>query len=264
LLSTSLTQFDKLLLTKILTLDEYGYYALASVVAGVLLIVPQPISQAIFPKLNELYERRNDGEIANLFHLGAQVITVLLASVAGVLFVFTDYIMNIWIDDGELVSEISLLVKILVIGNMANGLMAMPYHLQLTYGWTKLSFYVNLFSILYLFPAMIWLVPLYGAPAAACIWVSLNFGYILVTPYFMHRRLLSSEKWRWYIRDIFVPVIVAFVLAFSFKGVVYSITNELAQFLIFLVSALMVLVLCVHSAPLVRALAYAQLKVIRS
>jgi hypothetical protein len=48
---------------------------------------------------------------------------------------------------------------------------------------------------------------LWGAVGAAGVWVVLNSAYVLVGMHIMHRRLLQSEKWRWYARDVGMPLV---------------------------------------------------------
>ena len=54
-LALLLTQADKILLSKLLTLTEFGYYSLAAVVAGAIFTLVNPITQAWYPRLNQLH-----------------------------------------------------------------------------------------------------------------------------------------------------------------------------------------------------------------
>ena len=56
-LATLLTQVDKILLSKLLSLSEYGYYTLAVVVSSAVFILITPITQALYPRLCELHAR---------------------------------------------------------------------------------------------------------------------------------------------------------------------------------------------------------------
>jgi hypothetical protein len=56
-------------------------------------------------------------------------------------------------------------------------------------------------------PAMLLLVPRWGAVAAAWIWLALNVGYTLCAISVMHRRILVAEKWRWYVHGMLLPLL---------------------------------------------------------
>jgi hypothetical protein len=98
-------------------------------------------------------------------------------------------------------------------GTAIHGLMHIPWALQLAFGWTRLAFFGNLVSVLLLVPLMIALTRWYGAVGAASVWVILNIGYMLIILPIMHRRLLTTEKWRWYFEDVGRPLVAAVVVA---------------------------------------------------
>jgi hypothetical protein len=91
--------------------------------------------------------------------------------------------------------------------------MQIPYQAQLAYGWTSLAVKTNIVSILVILPLLWFLIPIYGAIGAASVWVFLNVGYILLGVQFMYKRILPTEKLRWYIQDILQPVAVAILVA---------------------------------------------------
>lgn len=102
LLSLLLTQVDKILLSKLISLSDYGYYTLAAVVAGALYMIIGPIIQAWFPRLNELHTRNDQAGLIKAYHEGAQLVSVLLGSAALVLIVFAAPILQLWTGDAQL------------------------------------------------------------------------------------------------------------------------------------------------------------------
>ena len=207
LLSILLVQVDKLVLSKILPLKEFGYYALASTVAGALGLVIGPVNNAVYPRLTEMVAGNQLNLLNAEYHKFSQMLTLMLVPVALVLSFFSQYILLLWTRDPVLTKYISPLVSALSIGTMLNGLMHTPYSLQLAYGWTRFMVVVNAISVLIVVPAIYFSVREYGAIAAACIWVLLNAGYIFIAVPFMHRRLLPKEMWNWYRQDVIVPTL---------------------------------------------------------
>jgi len=214
-LALLLTQVDKILLSKLLPLSEYGYYTLASTVAGALYLLTVPIAQAWFPRLSELFAANNQAELIAKFHQGAQMVSVFMGSAAFVMIVFAQVLLQLWIHDAELAQRSAHLLRILALGNLLNGLMWIPYQTQLAHGWTQLAFWVNVVSVLIIVPAIWWATPRFGAEGAAWAWVSLNAGYVLIAIHFMFRKILTHEKWRWYWQDLVQPLITAFLVASS-------------------------------------------------
>ena len=205
-LTLLLTQSDKILLSRLLSLKAYGYYALAGTVANGLTTISAPITAAFYPRLTALTTIGNEAAARAVYHQGAQLVTVFMGASAVVLIVFRNEVMMVWTGDQVLVRQVAPLVAILALGTLLNGLMAIPYQLMLAHGWTTLTIKVNTTAVAILVPAILWVVPRYGAVGAACIWVILNAGYVLFAISLMHRRLLRGEKWRWYCQDVLMPL----------------------------------------------------------
>lgn len=213
ILSAILTQLDKIILSKILTLEMFGYYTLSGVVAMSLYRIIVPVYSAIYPRFTKLVSLADHDGLKQLYHKSCQFMSVLILPVTVVVATYSYEIMLIWTQNPVTAEKTHLLVSILVCGTALNGMMNIPGALQYANGWTKLAFYTNLISIICLVPLMVYLARLYGALGGAILWLILNSGYVLVSIHFMHRRLLPNEKWRWYWQDVFSPLMASVIVA---------------------------------------------------
>ena len=211
-LALLLTQIDKVLLSKLITLEEYGYYTLAAAVAGGLALITVPITQAIYPKLVEYISQEKQDELVRIYHQGSQLVSLLLAPISMMLIFFAHDIIFLWSGDALLADKVSPILIPLVIGSFLNCLVWMPYQLQLAYGWTGFAIKVNTVAVILLVPAIFLVAPRYGAVGAAWIWALLNFGYVTVGMHFMYKKLLQNEKWAWYWNDISKQFFISFCL----------------------------------------------------
>jgi O-antigen/teichoic acid export membrane protein len=209
LLSILLTQVDKLELSKILPLDEFGYYALASTLAGSLALVIGPINNAVYPRLTLLVSKNELPLLADAYHKSSQVMTLMLVPAAAILSLFSNTVTLLWTHDVAITQSVAPLVRVLTVGTMLNGLMHTPYTLQLAHGWTRFTVIVNLISVAIIVPAIYFAVLAYGTMAAAVLWTILNAGYLLIAVPIMHRRLLPQEMSKWYLEDVLLPTAVA-------------------------------------------------------
>lgn len=215
-LALLLTQVDKILLSKLLSLTEFGFYTLAAAVAGALYMLIGPITQAWYPRLCELHAQDNPKALAETYHQGAQLVTVVAGSAALVLILFAETFLRLWTQDAELARHAAPLLSLLMLGNLLNGLMWIPYQTQLAHGWTDLARRTNIVAVAIIVPAILWATPRYGAIGAAWVWVALNASYCLVGIHFMYRRILTQEKWRWYRQDVFMPLMAATLVGSGF------------------------------------------------
>jgi len=209
LLATMLTQFDKLLLSKLLPLSTFGYYVIASSVAGALYLLVGPIANASYPQFTGYVARCDQAGLAVAYHKYAQVTAIVVMPATLVLVFFSQRILLVWTRDAVIANAAAPLVSVLALGNMLHGLMHTSYTLQLAYGRTKFNILVNVVAVVLLLPAIYLAVTISGAIGAAYVWLILNLGYVLIATPIMHRVLLTGEMWRWYRQDVLAPLVFA-------------------------------------------------------
>ena len=172
--------------------------------------------------------------------------SVLILPTAMLVVFFAREILILWVQDPITVGNTYNLVRLLIIGTALNGLMTLPYALQLAHGWTSLAFYTNLISLIVLLPLLIFATSLYGALGAAAVWIVLNSGYLFISIQVMHRRLLKGEQWHWYFKDIGLPM----VATISVIGIGRILIKNQMPLPNFLVSLAVVFILALTSASL--------------
>lgn len=232
-LALLLTQADKIILSKMLTLKEFGHYSLAVVISSVLAVLYLPIHQALIPRLSQLYAEKNEVELVRIYHLGAQLVTVIVGS-AALIFIFnTKLILQIFTQEEEVIASIGLIVQLLAIGRLLNSFMALPYEMQIASGWTSLSIKLNTVLILIFVPALIIIVPSYKAIGAASVAIVINISYVIFGIHLMHKRVLKKEKYTWYWNDVIRPMVIGIVAAVIVKIFVTIPFTSFSQVTIF-------------------------------
>ena len=91
-----------------------------------------------------------------------------------------------------------------------------------------------------------------GGLGAALTWLILNSGYFLILPGFAHRRVLKGELSRWYLGDIFQPLVCTLLAAGLGRLVVSSLFPETLLVPGILFVGLLALMAAALSAPDVR------------
>jgi len=251
-LALLLTQVDKILLSKLLSLGDYGYYTLAAVVAGALYMMIGPITQAFYPRLCEQHARSDTGALIETYHKAAQLVSVLAGSTAIVVILFPETLLLLWTQDQDLAARTAPLLSLLMLGNLLNGMMYMPYMTQLAHGWTSLTVKINIVAVLLIVPAILWVTPRYGAEGAAWVWVSLNAGYVIIGVHFMYRKILSTEKWRWYMQDLLMPLGAGLAASLLLKSVWLEADTVFTEFLLLGLAAVLTLGAALLAAGRVR------------
>ena len=251
-LAILLTQVDKVLLSKLVSLEAFGYYTLAGTVATSINLLIAPVTQAFYPRFTELVAKGDAQELVQIYHRSAQLVTVLAAPAALMLIFFGENLLTLWTGNAILAHDVAPLLALLAAGTLLNGLMHIPYMLQLAHGWSGFAARVNLVAVAILVPAIFWVTPRYGAIGAAWVWVLLNAGYVLIGIHFMYRRLLPGEKWKWYGRDISLPILAAALAAGFLHLVQPEELGRLAELFWFLATGLCIVVAAIAVTPKLR------------
>jgi O-antigen/teichoic acid export membrane protein len=217
ILATLLTQTDKILLSKLVPLEQFGYYTLAGSVAGMLYALIGPINSALFPRFTELVALRDETSLSSVFHLSCQIVSIVVFPLWAILVFFPKELLFVWTNNHIIAKSAGPVLAIVATGNMLNIMMHMPYNILLAFGNTKLTVISNSISVALLVPLIFILVHFFGIKGGASSWVILNSGYVLVTANFIYRKYLKNEKWRWYLNDMLRFAIPCLLLVLIMK-----------------------------------------------
>ena len=255
-----LTQLDKVILSRMLTLETFGYYSLAYTVAANLMLLVYPVNTAIFPRFSQLVASGDQDGLKQVYHLSCQLVSVLILSVAAIVTLFAPEILLLWTRNPTTAANTHSIVSLLIIGTALNGLAILPYALQLAHGWTRLMLYTNSVAAIIMAPLIIALTILYQARGAAIAWIILNSGYVFVSLPLMHRRLLRGEQWRWYFEDVGMPLLGALLIAILGRVLITSETPQLVMLVSLAGISLLTLLVTIACAPRIRAQVLDQVK----
>ncbi len=225
ILGTILTQVDKIILSKYLSLTAFGYYTLASTICSALSSLSAPIFSAAFPRFTQLYAEGDNKRLAELYHKTSRLMALSMVPIGVTLAFFPSAILFLWLHNAGMVDNVSPILRVMVIGTAANSIMTLPLALQLASGWTKLSFYKNIIAVILFVPMLSVLISVYGALGGAISWTILNLCYVAFEPLVMHRRILQSEMMKWYVADLGAIVLTALVVG----GTVWHFSRQLAH-----------------------------------
>jgi O-antigen/teichoic acid export membrane protein len=198
-LSILLTQLDKIILSRTLSLEHFGYYMLAWNIASILLRPVGPVNNAWLPKMTQLAMADNINELAKLYHKGAQLVNLLVVPAAILIAIFSHQILYFYTGSRNLADATATALVLLTIGSACNALMNIPYALTLAYGWTRFAIYQNILASIVVLPLTYWASTQYGLNGGGVGWMVVNVLYIALSLNFIHRRYLKMELKQWYV-----------------------------------------------------------------
>lgn len=208
-----ISQTDKVVVSAMLPLETFGYYMLGSRMAGCLGVASSPLFAAFFPAFSREVASGNERKLADLYHRSSQLMSVLVLPTALTVIFFAKPLIFAWTGKELVADHTSLIAALLSAGTALNCIMIIPYALQLAYGWTSLAFWANLFSLFVSIPLLLILTKHFGGAGAAGVWLMVNLSYVATYVMPMHRRLLTSERNRWFCEDVGIPLIACIAIA---------------------------------------------------
>jgi len=205
------TQLDKLVLSKILTLTNYGYFSLAVVVANGVSLLTGPISAALMPRLARLVAAADDAGVILLYREGTQMVAILVMPAAMMLCYFAPEVLFAWTGNWTIASKAGPVLRLYALGNCFLALLGFQYYLQYAKGNLKLHVLGNVILVVALIPTVIWATLRFGSIGAGATWVGVNALFLIFWSPLVHHRFLPGIHAVWLRVDIgyiAIPVVV--------------------------------------------------------
>lgn len=221
ILSIALTHWDKLILSTNLPLESYGHYIIAATLAGGLASVSIPFFNTYYPRYSALVAEGDSNTLNQAYHKSSQVIAVIVCSLGSFIVLFSSELLLLWTRNSEIASEMSPVLSILAFAAMLNGLMQLPYAMQLAHGWTRLAITMHIAAAVISMPTVVYFTYNHGAVAVASVAVMLNMFYIAVGVPMMHKKILKGQMRKWYLSDT-LPALFTSLTAASIAKAVYA------------------------------------------
>lgn len=229
-----ITQVDKLILSHLLSLADYGYFTLAVLIASSVTLLSSPISTALLPRLAKLEAEGNTDTSLQLYRQTTQWVTLLAGSAAITLALCAEPLLQLWTGDASLAQQAAPILRLYALGNGVLAVCAFPYYLQYAKGNLRLHLIGNALFVVLLVPATVAATLNFGAVGAGYAWLLTNvLTFVAWLPY-IHRKFAPNLNKDWYCVDILPIAIVITLTALSlhFFSALGGIHNFLAAILL--------------------------------
>jgi O-antigen/teichoic acid export membrane protein len=202
-----LNNVDKVILSRAVSLQAFGYYTLAWTLANAVRILADPLYVTFFPRMSQVWASGDQTELAALYHTVCRLMAIAIIPLGLTMAFFAPEALLCWTRSPLMVENTTSLVRLLAVGNVCLALTIVPYALQLASGWTGLAFWSNLVAAALLVPLMAVLASRYGTLGGGIAWTALNASYLVVTVALMHRKLLPGHLRHWALSDVGQPLL---------------------------------------------------------
>lgn len=225
------SQFDKIMLSSVLPLNEYGYFALVGVISNAVLEVSYPIGKAILPRMTSLLNQGKEDEMLQIYKNSTQLMAILIFSIVGIICLYPYELLYSWTGDIKASQWASDILFWYVLANGISTMAAFQYYLQFAHGNLKIHMQYYTFSAVTAIPLIFWTAHSYGAIGVAITKFILVLVPFLIWLPIVHNRFAPSIQKDWILKDV-VPILIStslFLLLIDY----FDLTFEYSRWLIF-------------------------------
>ena len=209
-LSLVQVQADKVVVSKLLPIAEFGFYGFASTIVSRAAFVTTAVSQAAFPAFSKLFGSgdqpalfRQYRKLHDLLCYGTLPLFAMICFAALPLY---SYIFN-----PAIAQRLLLPTAFLALGSWMNATLNMPYMLSLAMGKPQIGVRLNLYALVAVLPVTVALIYRFGLPGAGFSWVFFHlFAYAYFIPRIL-RECMQTDPWSWHLHALKVLLLGALV-----------------------------------------------------
>ncbi len=210
-----LTQLDKVLLSNVLSLEDYGYFSLVALISTGIMTLTNPLVQTLLPRLTMLTSQGRDADMQALYLAATRFVCSLLFPLAAVVAMHSEELIYAWTGDREAARWSASILPWYVLGSAIMAISAFQFYLQYAYGRLRLHVWYSLVSTGLAVPLVVYAVFEHGARGAAVVWFALRLITFLVWPPVVHQRFAPRLHAPW-LRDLLrICLMTAIGLALS-------------------------------------------------
>lgn len=202
------TQSDRLTLSGILPLAEYGMFTLAVTVAAGVLMISQPILNVVNPRLTRAISEGSPTTTRDTYVSLTRFVAFAVFPVGIALAVVSPQLMRIWTGDEYVATYAAPIVTLYALGNTILAICSFGYYLQFGQGNLRLHMVIVVVQALIIIPLQVALVITIGAVGAGIAWLGMQIVILLLWMPFLHSRRLPGVHSTWFVRGVAIPGIV--------------------------------------------------------
>lgn len=219
------SQADKLALSRVLHLADYGGYSLGVHVASAILVATGPIQAAVLPRLTRLVSSRDERQLDVLYGM-ATVLTLAISAALFVGILLAGPLVLAFIRPAASLDVPPMdIAAWYAAGNCAVVIVGLSYQLQNARGVLRLHALGTIAQAVIQVPLLVWAAVTKGPLLTAIAFAALNWIFLVAWMPIVHRRFLPGGHARWLRRDLLAPLVsvaLASVVCYTLRAVVDS------------------------------------------
>lgn len=208
-----LSQMDKMILSKMISLEDYGFYMLAWTVVSGFSRISTPLINAFSPQFTELVAKGDENGLAKQVCVASQLMSVLIIPPAALLVFFSKPILLIWIGNEITADGTASILMVMVFGAIFSSCSYPSLSILYSRKYLMPVVALNLICMICLIPLLILSVYYFNTFGAAFVFsiysIFLYIGYQITGLRGLPNTTILSSIFK----NFVVPLFVAFSIA---------------------------------------------------
>jgi len=247
----AITQLDKLLLSGILTLEDFGYFSLITLISGAILSLAIPVFLAFLPRMTLLLSRGDHKGMLNAYSNMTQVTTWVTGALSTMVFIFSKELLFSLTGSNLTYKWGDEVIYWYVAGSFLFVLGTFQYYLQNALGSLKLYVIGLTIAFVLMMPIIYGVAFSYGAIGTGQLWFFFSLIWFLVLTPIVHQQNAPNFHIGWLINDL-LPILLAMLVSAFFIWYFVEIDLNTTRQVIILKLALIGIGLLIMTLPSVR------------
>jgi O-antigen/teichoic acid export membrane protein len=246
------TQLDKLFLSGLISLDNYGFFSLGTLIASGILILAKPLSSTLLPILSRLEGEGRRDIFRQTYRNSTQVACLIAMPATAILVFFPDRVLQIWLNDPGITEVVAPVLIPYAIGNCALAISSFAFYMQFAKGHLKLHLIGTALFLALLIPSVYLLALAEGAPGAGRAWLLVNLAYLLLWVPVIHNIFEPKLHLSWLGKDVIPVFVVSASSSWALSYLQLWTDVRLWDFWILLAIGIIVFLLSTLASPVAR------------
>ena len=235
------TQTDKLVLSGILNLDEYGYFSLAVLVANGILVIAGPVTNAVMPRMARLFAEDKISEMFDVYRKTTQLVAIVAGTTSIILITSAKSLLMLWTGNEIIAEKSSEVLRLYAAGNLFLSMSAFTYYLQYAKGNLRYHLRGNILLFVLLTPSIVYFANKYGGVGAGYVWLTMNFLFFVFWVGYVHMKIAPGLHFKWLLNDVALIIVPALIAGYISTLLFVSQDYYLAKFASIFITGLLVL-----------------------
>ena len=227
-----LVQGDKIVILKVLSLENFAIFSLGVLGASIFFFLTSPLSSVMIPKLTEINKFKESKDLKDFYNLTLNLVTLILMPISIYVFMFSEELLYFWVGDKNISTQGSFILGFYALGNALAVLSSFAYFLQSAKGNLKLHFIGSFIFVVIFIPALLFSVINFGMNGAAIVWLLCNILMFIGWGAYIHSIYMKVFFINWLLK-VFAPIVLISFIAIFFEYLLYEYVSRFTPFLLF-------------------------------